>query len=81
MIDLKNTPYWSIYMDVFNLHKKFSEPVESDEFWNALVAEADSLCRKYRASSEGEFAKKLLLAILEEIERSYKATNVHNGNT
>ena len=38
MIDLKNTPYWSIYMDVFNLHKKFSEPVESDEFWNALVA-------------------------------------------
>lgn len=76
-MNFKETVYWKIYGDIFALHKKFSEPVESDEFWNALVAEADSLCRKYRASPEGEFAKKLLLAILEEIERSYKASNEH----
>lgn len=81
MIDFKKTSYWSIYMDIFNLHKKFSEPVDAEEFWSALVTEADTVYKKYRAYPEVDFAKSLLLAVVAEIERSYKTASIHNGNT
>lgn len=81
MIDFKQTVYWSIYMDVFNLHKKFSEPEGGDEFWSTLVSEVDAVHSKYRASPEGEFAKKLLLAVAEEVERNYRARILNENAT
>ena len=72
MIDFKSTVYWKIYGDVFAFHKKFAEVQESDEYWSAVVDEASALYKRYETVPEKEFAKKLILTVLEELERIYE---------
>lgn len=72
MIDFKSTVYWKIYGDVFAFHKKFAEVQESDEYWSAVVDEASALYRKYEGVPEKEFAKQLILTVIDELERIYK---------
>ena len=72
MIDFKSTVYWKIYGDVFAFHKKFAEVQESDEYWSAVVDEASALYKKYESVPEKEFAKQLILTVLDELERIYK---------
>lgn len=72
MTDFKQTVYWKIYGDVFAFHKKFAEVQESDEYWSAVTNEASALYRKYENVSEKEFAKQLLLTVLDELERIYR---------
>lgn len=72
MIDFKSTVYWKIYGDVFAFHKKFAEVQESDEYWSAVVDEASALYKRYESVPEKEFAKQLILTVLDELERIYK---------
>ena len=72
MTDFKNTVYWKIYGDVFAFHKKFAEVQESDEYWSAVVDEASALYKRYESVPEKEFAKQLILTVLDELERIYK---------
>ena len=79
MIDFKSTVYWKIYGDVFAFHKKFAEVQESDEYWSAVVDEASALYRKYEGVPEKEFAKQLILTVLDELERIYKDMTKKHG--
>ena len=72
MIDFKSTVYWKIYGDVFAFHKKFAEVQENDEYWSAVVDEASALYKRYENVPEKEFAKQLILTVLDELERIYK---------
>ena len=72
MIDFKSTVYWKIYGDVFAFHKKFAEVQENDEYWSAVVDEASALYKRYESVPEKEFAKQLILTVLDELERIYK---------
>lgn len=72
MTDFKSTVYWKIYGDVFAFHKKFAEVREDDEYWQQVVDGASALYKKYESVPEGEFAKSLVLCILDELERIYK---------
>ena len=72
MTDFKNRVYWKIYGDVFAFHKKFAEVQESDEYWSAVVDEASALYKRYESVPEKEFAKQLILTVLDELERIYK---------
>ena len=72
MIDFMSTVYWKIYGDVFAFHKKFAEVQESDEYWSAVVDEASALYKRYENVPEKEFAKQLILTVLDELERIYK---------
>lgn len=80
-MNFKQTVYWQIYGDIFALHKKYAEPEGNDEFWSALISEADKVYTKYRASPEGEFAKSLLLAVAAEVERNYRARILNENAT
>ena len=72
MIDFKSTVYWKIYGDVFAFHKKFAEVQENDEYWSAVVDEASALYKRYENVPEKEFAKQLILTVIDELERLYK---------
>lgn len=72
MTDFKQTVYWKIYGDVFAFHKKYAEVREDDLYWSSLVDEASELYGKYENVSEKEFAKQLILTVLEELERIYR---------
>ena len=47
-------------------------PEEDDLYWQQAVDEANALYRKYESIPEKEFAKQLILTVLDELERIYK---------
>lgn len=62
--------YFEMYRDVWNFHKKYIEDIcESDEYWQAVIDEANVLSKKYQ---ERKFMRELLLNEIEEFERLYK---------
>lgn len=71
-MNIKETPYFALYGEIYRLHGKYIEPVADDSFWSALTADADALYKKYKDTPQGKFAKSLILAICQEIEASYK---------
>lgn len=71
-MNFKETVYWQIYADVFAFHKKFADVREDDEYWSAVVDDASALYKKYESLPEKEFAKNLILDILEELDCIYK---------
>lgn len=71
-MNIKETPYFALYGEIYRLHGKYIEPAADDSFWSALTTDADALYKKYKDTPQGKFAKSLILAICQEIEASYK---------
>lgn len=71
-MNIKETPYFALYGEIYRLHGKYIEPVADDCFWSALTADADTLYKKYKDTPQGGFAKSLILGVCREIEASYK---------
>lgn len=71
-MNFKETVYWTLYADVVNFHRKYAEVREDDEYWQQVVDEASALFKRYENVPEKEFAKQLILTVLDELERIYK---------
>ena len=69
--------YFELYREIWNFHKKFSEVKDTDEYWQAVIAESNEIAKKY---DKQKFANDLLLAVISELERSYKEMRA-NANT
>lgn len=61
--------YFEIYKDVWNFHKKHQQVQSTDEYWEAVINESTQIAKKY---DNCKFARSLLLAIVDELERVYK---------
>lgn len=64
---LKN--YYRIILDCWGLFKKFSDPVENDEFWRSLAKESNELYIKHGKVS---FSERMISVVMQEIENIYK---------
>lgn len=51
------------------MFRSFSDPVDEDDFWNDLIAVSDKI---YKSTGEKDFAKKIILATIDEIEKISK---------
>ena len=71
-MNFKETAYWTLYADIVNFHRKYAEVREDDEYWERVVNASGEVYEKYKTLPEGEFAKSLILCILDELERIYK---------
>lgn len=71
-MNFKESVYWTLYADIVNFHRRYAEVREDDSYWQQVVDEASALYRKYENISEKEFAKSLILCILDELDRIYK---------
>lgn len=71
-MNFKDSVYWKIYADIWGFHKKFADVREDDEYWEQMVSDAGELYKMYEKQPEGEFAKQLVLNILDELERIYR---------
>ena len=69
--------YFELYREIWNFHKKFSEVKNTDEYWQAVIDESNEISKKY---NKHKFANDLLLAVISELERSYKEMRA-NANT
>lgn len=66
---MKDTPYFGIFADAYNLMKTHYPVVGTDAYWDGLLDEANSICERHQAS---EFCKAMIVAVLKELERRYK---------
>ena len=65
--------YFDIWREVWDFHKKFSEMLGTDEEWTTVIKETGEFEGKYKNTPQHEFAKQLILAVLDELERAQKA--------
>lgn len=78
-MNFKESVYWTLYADIVNFHRRYAEVRESDEYWSAVVDASSELYRKYEGVPEKEFAKSLILCILDELERVDKERRLRNN--
>lgn len=65
--------YFSIWQEVWTLHKKYFGIQQQDEQkWQELDQACEQLDEKYRGEPEQKFAESLLLAVCAELERRAK---------
>mgnify|MGYP005761709765 FL=1 len=83
MTDFKDSNYFKIYADVWNLHKKYYKIRDSDnaERWEALVKDIHIMCHNHENELEFDFAKALAMVMLTEIEREYREARCSNKLT
>lgn len=70
-MDMKTTPYYAIFADVYGLLSRYM-PVRTDNaYWDALIQESDQLYRKYNQTDDqgNQYARKLIYETLEELGR------------
>ncbi len=68
-MDIKKTPYWNIYADVFNYFKASMPVQNSDEYWDRVCDEGDKLYEKYKETKEGSFVADQIVDIQKELQR------------
>lgn len=62
--------YFSIWQEVWTLHKKYFGIRQQDEQrWQLLDRECEALDAKYKGTSEQVFLQSLLLAVTSELEK------------
>ena len=71
-MNIKDTPYFALYGEIYRLHGKYLEPVADDSFWSALMQDVDTLYKKYKDTPLKAFAEHLALEVCRAIEASYK---------
>ena len=64
---LKN--YHVMITDAWQLLKKYSVPVDGDEFWKSLAEESNELYIKH---GKVNFSERMISVVMQEIENIYK---------
>ena len=72
---LKN--YYQIFIDCWQLFKKYSNPVDNDEFWKSMTEEANDLYTKH---GKVNFSERMISAVMQEVENIYKE-QVHGNKS
>ena len=68
-MNLKKTPYWNIYADLFNYLKAFMPVQNSEEYWDKVIEEGEKLYQKYQDTKEEKFVCDELISIQKELQR------------
>ena len=65
--------YFSIWQEVWNLHKRYyGIRADDEEEWKRLNDECETLDAKYEGKPEQKFLQSLLLSVAAELERNSK---------
>ena len=64
--------YADLFKDTYFLLQAYGQPNDTNEFWEAAIQAASDTGEKYRGSGLERMATKIIVEILNEIERVYK---------
>lgn len=67
----KGSAEWQFFQDFWRFRQEYYEPEEDDEWFEKLVNNATLLYEKYKNSDFKEFALKLIIAHVEDIDRRF----------
>ena len=60
---------WGMFTDCWRFYKKYADVQQADEYWEAMVAEADVIAKKYQ---NNKLCRDLIFAVVDELERKSK---------
>ena len=60
---------YGMFTDAWKLYKKYADVQQEDEYWEALIAEADAVEKKHQ---NNKLCRDLILAAMSELERKSK---------
>lgn len=61
--------YVEVYKVILNFHRKYSNILNADEYWESVVSESDAIAKQY---GNCRFVRDLLLAVISELETKAK---------
>ena len=72
----KGTPEWQFFQDFWKFRQKYHDSDgESDDWYEELVKAGDELVEKYKNTDIENFARKLVLSHMEDIELRERKKN------
>ena len=61
--------YVEVYKTVLDFHRKYSNILNTEEYWDSVVAESDAIAKQH---GNCRFVRDLLMAVIGELERKAK---------
>lgn len=70
----KGSIEWAFFADLFSYCKKYSQPGQTQDYWNDLIHEGNALIKKYNELDQnaGKLAKNMIFGFsdyLDEVKR------------
>lgn len=65
----KGSEEWQFFNDYYSFRQKFYEADNEDTFFEELTAQANKLYEKYKKTEIAEYAKRLIMAHLDDVDR------------
>lgn len=65
----KGSEEWQFFQDFWRFRQKYYDPEKSDEWFEEVVAESTRLYAKYQNTDFKEFAKALIIAHMNDVDR------------
>ena len=69
--------YVEVYKTVLDFHRKHSNILNTEEYWDSVVTESDAIAKQY---DNCRFVRDLLLAVVGELERKTREM-IQNADT
>lgn len=65
----KGSDEWQFFQDFWRFRQQYYEPEDSDEWFDEVINESEKLFSKYKNTGFKEFAKRLITAHIEDLDR------------
>lgn len=69
---LKEDVALNLMMESFNFYKKYFGAMNTDKDFEVMMKELDEMVKNYENTAEGNYARRLLLTFIDEIELEYQ---------
>lgn len=60
----KDSPEWKIYQELWNIHKAYGDPEDTDAYWQELDGALTSWTNGYKGTDYEEFVRMMAVGLL-----------------
>lgn len=71
-MNLNNTVYFAINRENWNFFKSAIPVENTDAYWDRILKDGESICKKYEGTAQGEYCKAIIQATVNEIDKLSK---------
>lgn len=71
-MNIKDTPYFALYGEIYRLHGKYLEPVADDSFWSDITGRTEKKVTDQELTKIKQYLSKVRQDCIEHPEKYYK---------
>lgn len=65
----KGSEEWQFWQDFYKFRQQYYEADNEDKWWENTIREANSFCKKYAKTDIAQFAKEMIVAHINDVDR------------